>query len=237
MVLIENYLNIPKECRVNNVIAKESFPNLKNNDKKILTNNVKQIRWVYAIKQDNTAIKPSKNYCEVEVINVKLKQDKKIEKIAEIILKSIPYPTLLVYEHEEKIKLAASHISEYNERILLDDLRFTNWINLEKQNKFTKELFENLKIENLNSSNFEKFYQDIINTIIRYNASLTAEKSLNRDINEIKLINDEIQELDKEIEIERRKINKENQLNRKIEIINQLEELKTKRKELKEKLR
>lgn len=54
MVLIEELLTIPDECKVNDIIAKDvifSEGGLKSSDKKIFTNYVKQIRWLYSLNK------------------------------------------------------------------------------------------------------------------------------------------------------------------------------------------
>ncbi|MDL2246998.1 DUF4391 domain-containing protein, partial [Methanobrevibacter sp. OttesenSCG-928-K11] len=188
MPIIENFLDFPDKCSLGNFIPKNSFYEnniLNSKDKKIFTENIEKITWLYSFKEENINIAPfeddTRKYNEIELINVLLKQDKKENQIAEIILKGIPYPMLLVFEFNGKVKLFVSHIREHlsdSTKIILEDIISTNWIDLDNLDNIDKKLFESLKIENLSFSNFYKFYNDILGAVIIYNGSRTV----NRDV-------------------------------------------------------
>ena len=59
MVLIENILEVPRNCIVNSVIPKKEIfkaAELSNKDKKIFTDLIKQIKWCYNFTEDNIRV-------------------------------------------------------------------------------------------------------------------------------------------------------------------------------------
>lgn len=232
---IEEIFNIPKECIVGNYIPKKQFyefGELKSRDKTIFTDNIKKINWCYSLKDDNVRITPFKdnerNYEEVEIIKAILKKDVaigKVERIAEIILRTIPYPSVLIFETENKILLAISHKREHksdSSKTTLEELILTNYINLDNLDKIDKKLFYSLNIKNLSFSHFYRFYSDIVDNINIYNGSKLVERDLSVSVklspDEIKDIQEEIATKSKEIELKRNQIKKETQFNKQVEI-------------------
>lgn len=75
-------------------------------DRKIFTKDINKIKWDYSLKKDNINIKPYKDdlreFSEIEFITVKLKNPDKTNHIAEIIMRTIPYPMVLCFENPVK---------------------------------------------------------------------------------------------------------------------------------------
>lgn len=112
MTLIEDILEVPSDCVVDSVIPKKEVfeaADLKNKDKKIFTDLIKQIKWCYNFTEDNIRVEKyvdeKRRYDEVELINInlkydnvhkidvdKFKEDAKIDRIADIVMRFIPYP-------------------------------------------------------------------------------------------------------------------------------------------------
>lgn len=246
MALIEKLLTIPEECKVNDIIAKDIIfteGKLKSDDKKIFTNQVKQIRWLYSLKKENTSInhykKDNKNYSEIEIINIILKEDKKLARIADIIMRIIPYPMILVFEFKDEIRLFVSHQSESladSSKMTLDEVISTNWIIFDEMDEIDKILFKDLQLNNLDYSNFYRFYDSIVQKIIKYNGSKYVNHEVNVNIDKIKRINDEIASLESEIKTKKVAIKKETQFNRKIELNIEIKMLEHEIDKLKEQL-
>lgn len=243
MALIKNILNIPKECEFDNIIAKDNFE-LKARDQKIFTENIERIKLIYSLKEENIRIKPYKDtereYLEVQVINITLKKDAKLDRIADIVLRAIPYPIILSFEFKNKVRLFVSHQKESlidTTKITLEEIISTNWIDPENTDEIDKKLFKSLQIENLNYSNFYKFYNDIVTSLIVYNSSKYVGKDLtNLSIEKIKEIQDEIDIIDNEIAKKRAEIKKETQFNKELEINMKIHNLRLKKEELEKQL-
>ncbi len=250
---IEEIFNIPKECIVGNYIPKKQFyefGELKSKDKSIFIDNIKKIHWCYSLKEDNIRITPFKdnerNYEEIEIIKVILKKDLnigKIERIAEIILRTIPYPSVLIFEIENKILLAISHKKEHKSdstKTTLEGSILTNWIDLNNLDKIDKKLFNSLNIKNLSFSHFYRFYNDIVDNINIYNGSKLVKRDLSVSVklspDEIKDIQEEIVIKSKEIELKRNQIQKDTQFSKQVEINIKIREIGKEIEELKLKL-
>lgn len=249
MTYIEDILDVPKECEVNNVIPKTIFYNegkLKTSDKNIFTKYINQIKWIYTFKEENIKISPYKDkkreYSEVEVINVVLKENneilneiKKIERIADIILRFIPYPILLSFEFKNFLLICVSHQKDHladSTKITLEEIFYTDWINMNNIDDIDNKFFKELHLDNLSSSNFYYFYNDIIEKLIVYNGSKSSGKELTLSVDEIKKINDELFYIQKEIDSIKVEIKKETQFNEKVDLNIKLKKLKDKKEEL-----
>ncbi|EKC69263.1 hypothetical protein OBE_04499, partial [human gut metagenome] len=120
MGLIEDIFEVPNDCIVNSVIPKKEVfevADLSTKDKRIFTDLIKQIKWCYNFTEDNIRvdkfIDEERRYEEVELINItlkyenvhkidygKFKEDDKIDRIADIIMRFIPYPIILTIQYD-----------------------------------------------------------------------------------------------------------------------------------------
>ena len=216
-ILFKEILKIPNSYAVDSYIAKERLINsggLKSNDKKVLKDYVRQIQWCYRFREDNIRIKPyltdTRRYGEVEIINVILKdenisrsssedntfvQDKKIERIVELLFRLITFPELIIVQYRNYIRLFVSHISVNlidSKKRTIDEIISTNWIDTKNINELEYTLFNNIQIDNLNHENFYRFYDGIVDAIIRYNGSIVGGSEVKLSTERIKEINDEI---------------------------------------------
>ncbi len=102
--MVIDFLNIPSSCKVDKPIFKKQFydnASLNSKDKELFAGVIDKIVWRYCLKPETINILPHKDktrdYSEIEVIEVTLKEEKGLRRIAEIIMRSIPYPILLVF--------------------------------------------------------------------------------------------------------------------------------------------
>lgn len=234
MVLIEDILNIPKEASVNDIISKDLLfkeAGLNKSDKDKFVKFVKQIRWLYNIDDSTMRIKPYKDdereYLEMQIINITLKDefevynrntgnfhryDARLDRIADIILRNMPYPILLSFEFKDEIKFYVSHIknslADYD-KITLDKLINTEWIKTSNLSQLDKDFIDKLQLENLDYTNIYTFYDSFITAIIQYKGSKEVGETVELDSNEIQNIMDEIKLIDRQIADLRVKIRKE----------------------------
>ena len=96
-------LNLNDPARIDRVVAKKQFyesGELSSSDKKIF-DQVEKMYWRYALKTENSFIQPfadeERDYPEIEVMEVVLREEKQLKRLAEIIFRSIPYPMLLFF--------------------------------------------------------------------------------------------------------------------------------------------
>lgn len=260
-ILFKEFLKIPKEFSIDKYLAKERLINsggLKSSDKEILTDYVRQIQWCYKFTKENIRIEPylddKRRYGEVEIFNVILKdenisyspkedsvfvQDKKIEHIVELLFKTISFPELIIVQYKSFIRLFVTHLSVNlidSRKRTIDEIISTNWIDTKNINELEYTLFNNIQLENLSHENFYKFYDGFVESIIRYNGSLTGGTEVELPTERIKEINDEISDLNKEIKKLRSKLKKETQPRLMNELNTEIREKRLKIKDLKNEL-
>ncbi|MEA1960694.1 MAG: DUF4391 domain-containing protein [Bacillota bacterium] len=235
-----DYMKIPPFCAVGNTVFKKLFyesADLSKADKDLFTEQIDKIIWAYCFKPDTININPYQDelreYAEIEIIEVRLHTAGKIKRMAEIIMRTIPYPMLLVFSLDNKFQLCAAHqrtsLADQS-RNTIEEFIFTDWIELEKLTDKDEILLESLQLQNLSHVNYFRFYSDIVDRLIIYNASkLTEEYIEGKDVLEVKEIYDEIGKIDALIKSLKLRIKSDDQINRRVEMnieINQLEERK-----------
>jgi len=242
MFNISEYMDIPPKCELGRTIFKKLFfENAKLNraDKELFIRHVEKIKWNYCLKPTNINIKPFKDdireYSEVEFITVKIKFPDKTKRLAEIIMRSIPYPIVLIFENNNKIQFFTAHqrinLADSSKNTI-EEFIFTEWIYLDNLDEQDKKLFESLNIKNLSFTNFYTFYNDIADNIIKYNGSKLVNKDIEHDSDKIKEVHDAIKDINTKIELIKSKIKKETQFNRQMEMNMQIKELEEKKEQM-----
>lgn len=248
--IIEDILKVPKECIENSVIPKTVIAdesNLKTSDKNIFKDYVRQIKWCYNFSERNVTIRKKEEdtlYSEVQLFNVILKdenfnrvpgadkysksyfvEDKKIDRIIDILFRSVPYPVIIVVQYKKEIKLFVAHINQHlvdSSKITLEEIFNTNWINTENMDDLEIKLFNDIQYEKQDLNNFYSFYKGYVDTIITYNAVLTAGHDVKLNPEKIRKINTELDKLNKGVQELRRELKKETQPQLKMEINNKI---------------
>lgn len=269
-VLIYKYLeNIPEPCKIDFVISKKEIfneGNLKIKDQNLFTKYVRQIKWSYKFSNDTIRLEKyqsdTRNYEEVEIINLILKdenlkelkksenkidsyfkQDKQLNRIVEVIFRTIKYPLVVILQYKNKIRAYVTNITINkidSTKYTLDDIIKTNWIDLESKehNNFEENLFEDLKLDNLDFTNAYTFYNSILGAIVHYNGSRrTGTNIVDKSTQEIRSINKQIEKINRKIRKIEIEIKNENQFNRKVELNMEFNELKNQKEKLKTQLK
>lgn len=261
-MLIEDLIKVPNACIVNSILPKQDIfeaTGMTKSDKDYFVRYVKQIRWLYKFDDASVRIKPyeddEKSYLESELIGIKLKKefqeynhntgnfhrfDARLDRIVDILLRFIPYPILLCAEFNDEIKFYVSHISESKsdfDKITLDELIYTDWINTNELDGFGEELINKLQIDNLDKTNVYTFYDDIVTAIIQYNGSREAGQEVNIDSDKIQEIMDKIKVLERQIADLRVKIRRADNFSERVEYNIQIKDLQMEIKLLQEELK
>ena len=95
---------IPKACFLGNRVYKKLFYEnapLNVTDKKAFGDDIVTIQWRYTLKPETINIArfqdDERDYPEIAVLQVNLKENKYYKRIAQIIQRAIPYPLLIVF--------------------------------------------------------------------------------------------------------------------------------------------
>jgi len=216
------YFNIPQSCVVKNTIFKRLFyenTDLGPADKKLFTDVINKITWLYCLKPETVNIQSYKDdireYVEIEFLEIKLEEDKKTDRIAEIIMRTIPYPMVLIFELHDRVKLNVAHQRmslNDSSKNTIEEFISTDWIDKGGS------LFDKLDIRKMRFTNFYALYSDIVDTISIYNASniLPAKSDLTGE--EARELLSSIEAIEQDITSLKAKLKKETQFNRKMEM-------------------
>lgn len=242
MALIEDILEVPKDCIVDSVIPKKEVfeaADLNTKDKRIFTDLIKQIKWCYNFTEDNVRvdkfIDKERRYEEVELINItlkydnvhkidfgKFKEDDKIDRIADIVMCFIPYPIILTIQYDNELKFYAAHIREskadYDKIVIEGKILSTNWMDIDNLNEIEDDFISKIQFDNLNRTDFYKFYNTYFEAVVQHDGAIMAGGTVNLSVEEIKKIYDEISILDLKIKEIEKEISEENNFNDKMEL-------------------
>ena len=228
-----DFLNIPDSCFIGNTIYKKLFyenADLSTSDKSLFTDTISKITWIYCLKPETINIPAYKDevrdYPEIEVIEVLVHKDYKLKRIAEIIMRTIPYPMLLVFKWEDEKQLYVAHqrLSD-SSRNTIEEFISTDWLESDSA------LFAKLDIKQMRFTNFYALYSDIVDTISIYNLSTIIPTDDNITGAEARELSAKIEDIEQEITSLRARLKKESQFNRKMELnieIKRLEQNKNK---------
>ena len=198
--------NIPKEIIYRNAEADEKF-------KRIFIDNVEKIRYEYALTYGNSNIekyvKDEERYDEIHFIKIILKEKGKEKIVSKLFHQLIPKGTIFILEFGEEILISTAIKRIGNNRIGIEEIYNTDWINLEN------EKLKDFDYSNLNSTNMKLFYENIVEKVRIINLSKDSENIEKEDIDILETLNKEIEEL----KLLRKK---ETQTNRVVEIQSKL---------------
>lgn len=229
------FLNIPDSCFIGNTIYKKMFyeiADLSGSDKSLFTDTINKVIWLYCLKPETINIPSYKDevrdYPEIEVIEVLVHKDYKLKRIAEIIMRTIPYPMLLIFKLEGKRKFYVAHqrsSQSDSSKNTIEEFIATDWLNSDSA------LFAKLDIKQMRFTNFYALYSDIVDAISIYNLSAIMPMEENITGAEARQLSAKIEDIEQEIVSLRSKLKKESQFNRKMELnieIKRLERSKNK---------
>lgn len=228
---IYDKLNIPYECRINRTVFKKMFYEntaLSKGDKDLFVNSIDKITWIYCLNQDNMNISAyttdEREYLEIEIMEVALSENKGIKRIAEIIMRAIPYPMLLIFNFEDKYQVWTAHqrfnLAD-NNKITLEEPICTEWLDN------GSDLWDKLDISNFRYTNFFDMYSDIVDAVAVFNAEKLTDKEISgEDARKLLRRNAEI---DSQIAALRAELKKATEFNRKMEINMKIKKLEKER--------
>ena len=229
------FLNIPDSCFIGNTIYKKLFyenADLSASDKSLFTDTISKVTWLCCLKPETINIPVYKDevrdYPEIEVIEVLVHKDYKLKKIAEIIMRTIPYPMLLIFKLEDKRQFYVAHqrsSQSDSSKNTIEEFIATDWLDN------NSDLLAKLDIRQLRFTNFYALYSDIVDAICIYNLSAIMPMEENITGAEARQLSAKIEAIEQEIVSLRSKLKKESQFNRKMELnieIKRLEQNKNK---------
>ena len=229
---IYNAMNLPTAARIDRVVAKRQFydnGDLSAADKKAF-DHMEKIYWRYALKTENTFLQPfadeERDYSEIEVMEVVLRDVRQSDRLAEIIMRAIPYAMLLFFRHGEQIQMRMGKLRKNmadSSRMTLTAVEQTAW--MAEDDDFWKVL----SLGNAHIANFCALYEAWFDAVSRSKLARAdvAAESLSGD--EARAICERLGDIEKEIARLRSWMKQESQFNRKLELNTRLQMLKQER--------
>ena len=110
-------LELPASCRVDQRIPKKLL--VENGaptaaDKRNITEGIEEFQWVASLKPSTIGVPEyrdeTREYLEIAVLHIALRQDAKAARIAELTHRAVPYPILLLLTAQDKLILSMAHI-------------------------------------------------------------------------------------------------------------------------------
>ena len=228
---IYDKLNIPDECKISRTVFKKMFYEnaaLSKGDKDLFVNSIDKITWIYCLNQDNMNVPAyatdEREYLEIEVMEVELSENKGIKRIAEIIMRSIPYPMLLIFSFEDKYQVWTAHqrfnLAD-NSKTTLEEPICTEWQDVDSN------LWDRLNFSNFRYTNFYDMYSDIVDAVAVFNAEKLTDKEISGE--EARELLRRNAEIDSQIAVLRAEMKKATEFNRKMEINLKIKKLEKER--------
>ena len=216
-------IELPKSTEFNKKIPKQKFyENLEISPalKKIFIEQVDKILWSYKIASSTANLADSNLVKEIEVFEVFLKSPNLDDELLRYIDRAVPYHLVFILEYQGRYKACISYKEAAisgNKAFKVNSYYYTDW--LDKQNL-------HLKLEGLNlDAAYENFVRQIAGETLQ---KVASDESLKDSIAR----SEQKELLQKQILALESKIRKEKQLNKQIQINNELKKLKRNLEEL-----
>lgn len=169
---------IPESCRLGKRVYKRLFhenAKLSATDKKALRDDVDNILWQYTFKPTTIPIQPyedeQREYHEVALLQVNLKQTGRVNRLAEILHRAIPYPLFLVFVSDTtcSISLAYKRFSQAEkEAIVAEGFQATGWLELSNPTEIQAAFLESLDISTWPHTHFFAFYKAAVDRVVAF---------------------------------------------------------------------
>ena len=109
-------LDLPDSCRVDQRVPKKLL--IENgaptaSDKRQINDGIEEIQWLAALKPNTIGVSEYRDdvreYLEIAVLSVTLRGNAKAGRLAELVHRAVPYPTVLLLNSEQTLMLSLAH--------------------------------------------------------------------------------------------------------------------------------
>jgi len=183
--------DLPQNCQVNKSIPKKAFIEKSSQLKKSFSN-IEKIRWLYKLSPSTLHIPKEGKIEEIQIFSLILKTKEQPKEVIKAIKKLVPYPILFELHHENSFCYAT---------YLID-----------KNNCFFSKWDEVLSFD-FTATNLENLYESIIKKFLKEEV-VTPHINLKESIDK----SHKIEVLTKEIEALKKKIAREKQFRKRLEL-------------------
>lgn len=230
---------IPDSCHLGKRVFKKLFhenAKLGATDKKAFRDDIDVIIWQYTLKPTTIPIQTyeddQREYMEIAILQLDLKNLNRTSRIAEVVHRAIPYPLVVVFNHNETCALSLAHkrfsLAEKG-AIVAEDIITTEWMDLSKPSPVQQAFLDSLALSNLPFTHFFAFYSALMDRLVALGcARLTGEFQIESEITKRQARRARLatcHELENQIIGHKASIKNESQFNRKVELNMELKAL------------
>lgn len=237
--VLYNAMAIPEACQLGKRVFKRLFhenAELSATDKRAFQDDIDTIIWQYTLKPSTIPIQAyeddQREYQEVAVLQVALKAQKRIGRIAEVMHRAIPYPLVIVFAFGTicAISLAHKRFSQAEKgAIVAEEFIITDWIDLSAPTPMQQAFLDSLAVSTLPYTHFFAFYSALMDRLIAVEcARLSGEYRLESAAAKLQNRRNQLaacHELEVRIAEYKAAIKKETQFNRQVELNTQIKRL------------
>lgn len=148
-------------------------------DKRALKQDVETITWQFTLKPSSIPVKPytdgDREYLEIAVLEVSMRNSRSCARLAEVIHRAIPYPTLIVFslEHTCCLSVAPKRFSQAQKGAIISEEHLTTeWIDLIEPDPNCKAFLDSLALRELPHTHFLALYSAWVERFIAYFCSV-----------------------------------------------------------------
>ncbi len=243
-------MGVPASCRLNKRIFKKLFhenSQLGTTDKKAFKDDIDKVIWMFKLEPNSVSIPAftddEREYLEVAILQIDCKTKKRSARIAQIIHRAIPYPSVLVFSYESSVLISVAHkrFSQSEKgAIVADEFFNSEWIDLRCPSEVQTSFFKSLKLGRLPHTNLFAFYSALVDRMTSLDcARLTGAFSVHENKQDYAFRRESLakcHQLEVEINQLKLEIKKEEQFNRRVELNMKIKELEKQLAEISEKL-
>jgi hypothetical protein len=201
-------------------------------DRKALSEDIDTILWQYTLKPSTVPIQPyhddDREYLEVAVIQINMKNQRRANRITGIVHRAIPYPVILVlvYDTMVLVSLAQKRLSRAeSDAIVAEDFADSDWIDLAKTTDTEEQFLDSVNFRRLPATDFFVYYTAFFDRVVALNAARISGRFVAEAIDSKRKHLERYTELNREIAEFRAAIKKEPAFNRQVELNGKIKEL------------
>jgi hypothetical protein len=177
---------LPESCRLGKRVYKKLFhvhADLGVTDKKALAEDIDTVMWQYTLKPSTVPILPyvdeERDYPEIAVLQVDMKSERRVSRIAEIVHRAIPYPLMMILIYGTKCQISVAHkrlsLAERS-AIVVIELHSTDWIDLAGPTEIDRLFLDSLRFGGMPQTNYLAFYSGLVDRVLALKAARLTGK-------------------------------------------------------------
>lgn len=232
MHIVYDYLALPKAAFLGKRVYKKMFfdhADLTAADRRTFTDDINTVTWQYTLKPATLNVNAyrddERDYGELAIVEVILKDPKRATRIAEQVHRAIPYPLVLLLVQDDTFAISTAHKRASQSEagaVVAEDLRLTRWMGSTQLADIERDFLESLALSGLPQTDYYALYASWHHRLLALAcARLTMRYSIAREPDQQSRQRDRLaacHQLEHEIARLRAEIKQESRFNRQVDL-------------------